>query len=281
MKKALGLTLVLLTLLSLAACSANPSSAATPPAAAAAAEAATSAAAETTAAVGGTYANLSGHSLLIYCGAGMTDPFSEIVSAFEKETGCTMEVTYANAGQDQTQIKTAQEGDLFIAGSADELKPVSDFISGQTDLVKHIPVLAVAAGNPKQITCLKDLTTEGVAVVLGDGESTPIGKIADKALAGQKITEEVEIIARSATAPAVANALITSSCDAVIVWKENAAKDAIEIVGTTDLDPFVKTVPAASLSFSKDEAARSEFLAFLASYAAKAIWAGYGYESMG
>ena len=51
-------------------------------------------------------ASLEGKELNIYCGAGMTDPFQEIADAFEAETGCTMNVTIANAAQIQTQITT-------------------------------------------------------------------------------------------------------------------------------------------------------------------------------
>ena len=37
--------------------------------------------------------------LSIYCGAGMQQPFQEIADAFQEETGCEMNVTYANAAQ--------------------------------------------------------------------------------------------------------------------------------------------------------------------------------------
>lgn len=224
--------------------------------------------------------DLSGKTLLIYCGAGMKDPFAELADTFEEATGCTMQVTYANAGQLQSQINTAQEGDLFVAGAADEVKPVSSYVKESVNLVKHIPVLAVAAGNPKGITGLNDLTGEGITVVLGDAEATPIGKIANKALTDLGILDKVNVIARTATAPAVANAVIMGECDAVVVWKENAGDKAIEIVNTPDLDQYVKTVSAASLSFATDDTARSAFLAFLNSDTAQDIWGSYGYETL-
>ena len=46
--------------------------------------------------------------LSIYCGAGMQQPFQEIADAFQEETGCEMNVTYANAAQIQTQIRESQ-----------------------------------------------------------------------------------------------------------------------------------------------------------------------------
>lgn len=123
---------------------------------------------------------LTGHTLMIYCGAGMTKPFQEIADSFKSATGCVMNVTYANAGQIQSQITTSEEGDMFIAGSAEELKPVESYVSESKALVKHIPVLAVQSGNPKNITSLSSLAGEGIALIIGDVDSTPIGKIAKK-----------------------------------------------------------------------------------------------------
>ncbi len=223
-------------------------------------------------------ADLTGHTLSIYCGAGMTKPFGEIADAFKSQTGCEMEVTYANAGQIQTQINTAQEGDLFIAGSADELTPVKDVVTESKDLVKHIPVLAVKSGNPLGITGLADLADETVRVVLGDADATPIGKIANKALTDAGILDKVNVIARTTTAPAIFNALTLDECDAIIVWKENVTGDSVEIVNTTDMEKYIKTVPAASLSYCDDTEALSAFLAFLDTADATTIWTNYGYE---
>lgn len=222
--------------------------------------------------------SLSGHTLSIFCGAGMTKPFQEIADQFKSDTDCEMEITFANAGQIQTQINTAQEGDLFIAGSADEVKPVQDVVTASKDLVKHIPVLAVKSDNPLEITGLSDLANENVRVVLGDFDSTPIGKIADKALTDIGILDQVNVVARTTTAPAIFNALTMDECDAIIVWKENVTDDSIKIVETTDLDKYIKTIPAASLSYCDDQEALTAFLAFLDSDAAHNIWISYGYE---
>ena len=144
-------------------------------------------------------ADLTGHTLMIYCGAGMTKPFQEIADSFKSATGCEMNVTYANAGQIQSQITTSEEGDMFIAGSAEELKPVESYVSESRALVKHIPVLAVQSGNPKNITSLSGLAAEGVSLIIGDADSTPIGKIAKKALSDAGILDKVQIAASTAT----------------------------------------------------------------------------------
>ena len=225
-------------------------------------------------------ASLEGETLNIYCGAGMTDAFQGIADAFQKETGCTMNVTYANAAQIQTQISTTEQGDFFIAGSADELKPVSDYVASQVDLVKHIPVLAVPADNPANITGLADLANAD-RVLVGDPEATPIGKIAQNALTKLGIWDslmEAGAITTTTTAPQISTALANGEGDAGIVWKENVTDDGAVIVDTADLDPFVKTIPVATLTCASDSAAVQAFSEFLQTDAAWDIWAQFGYE---
>ena len=225
-------------------------------------------------------ADLEGKELNIYCGAGMTDPFQEIADAFEAETGCTMNVTFANAAQIQTQITTTEEGDFFIAGSADELKPVTDYVEQQTDLVKHIPVLAVPADNPKSVTGLADLAN-CERVLVGDPESTPIGKIAQNALTKLGLWDTMmanNVLTTTTTAPQISTALANNEGDAGIVWKENVTDDGAVIVETSDLDAFVKTIPAAQLTCAADADAAAAFSEFLQTDTAWDIWADYGYE---
>lgn len=225
---------------------------------------------------------LEGKSLSIYCGAGMTDPFQEIADAFEEETGCEMVVTFANAAQIQTQITTTEEGDIFIAGSVDELEPIQDYVVESTDLVKHIPVLAVPADNPKNITGLADLA-DCDRVLVGDPESTPIGKIAKKALTKLGIWNELfdaGVLTTTTTAPQIATALANGEGDAGIVWKENVNVDEVVIVDTTDLDAMIKTVPFAELNVAKDVDTVKAFGEFLQTDVAKDIWAKYGYEQI-
>ena len=230
-----------------------------------------------------TTASLAGSALNIYCGAGMTDPFQEIADAFKAETGCEMNITFANAAQIQTQITTTQEGDYFIAGSADELKPVADYVKTSTDLVKHIPVIAVPTANPKGITALGDLANCDT-LLIGDPDSTPIGKIAQKALTDAGIwdsLQEKNAITTTTTAPQIATALASGEGDAGIVWKENVKADGASILETSDMDAYVKTVPAARLTSVANKDAADAFDAFLQTSTANDIWQKYGYELAG
>ena len=222
--------------------------------------------------------DLEGQSLLIYCGAGMQKPFQEIADAFQAETKCEMNVTFANAAQIQTQISETQQGAFFIAGSEEEVKPVSDHVIDSTPLVKHIPVLAVASDNPKGITGIADLAKEDIVTVIGDPESTPIGKIAMKAFTDFGVKDTVHLAATTTTAPQLATVIGMGEADAAIIWKENCNADGVEICDTSDMDAYIKTIPAARLKFDGESEAATAFLDYLNSDAAKEIWQKHGYE---
>ena len=221
---------------------------------------------------------LEGKTLNIYCGAGMTDPFQKIADEFKTETGCEMVITFANAAQIQTQIKTTEEGDFFIAGSKEETKPVEEYVTSSTDLVKHIHVLVVPKDNPKNIASLNDLVNADT-ILIGDPESTPIGKIAKKAFTDAGIFDAVSgKLTTTTTAPQIAAALARGEGDAGIVWKENVKADGATIVADSGMDSYTKVIPAAQLKSVKDAEAAAAFLEFLGSDTAKSIWAEYGYE---
>lgn len=221
---------------------------------------------------------LDGHSLLIFCGAGMKDPFEKIAQQFQESTGCEVQVTYANAAQIQTQINTAKEGDFFIAGSKEEVKPVEDLVQSSKDLVQHIPVLAVASGNPKGITGPADLSSDGIKFIMGDPESTPIGKIANKVISDFQLKDKINIVANTATAPAMIMALEAGEADVALVWQENVKSDKLEIVDSEDMAPYIKIIPAAMLSCTTDEEAQKIFNEYLDTQEVKDIWVEFGYK---
>ena len=49
-------------------------------------------------------------------------------------------------------------------------------------------------------------------------------------------------------------------------------------IDTTDLDNYIKVIPAASLNCSENEESLKEFLNYLDTDEVKAVWEKYGYE---
>ena len=94
------------------------------------------------------------------------------------------------------------------------------------------------------------------------------------------MTDQVTLAATTTTAPQLATVIALGEADAAIIWKENCNTEGVEICQTTDLDKYVKTVPAARLSFAADDPAADAFAEYLAGQEAAGIWAEYGYEQV-
>jgi molybdate transport system substrate-binding protein len=225
-------------------------------------------------------ADLSDQTLQIFSGAGLAEPVQEIADTFKEQTGCEVEIVFGPTGQLITQIQTSESGDILIAGAVDELAAMKDEeITEQVEMVKHIPVLVVQAGNPKNVTSIKDLAD--LEVMLADPEVTPIGKIAVKVFENAGIMDTIDVVANTTTAPLALTAVAEGNADATIVWKENASKnDKVEIVDLEEMAKYIKVVPAVSLSYSVNEDARIAFIEFMTSEEGMAIWAKYGYEAV-
>lgn len=238
---------------------------------------ASSSAASSSASPSAAAASLDGKTLNIYCGAGMKEPFAETAQNFQDETGCTMNVTYANAAQIQTQIETSQSGDIWIAGSTDEAERVSSLTAESVNLVKHIPVIIVPKDNPKNVQSLADLANVDT-LLIGDPDSVAIGKVAKNALTKAGIWDAVaDKVTTTTTAPQISSAIANGQGDAGIVWKENAS-DNVTIVGQADMDKFIKVIPAVVLTTSQDKDTVDDFVDYLESSKAQDVWTKHGYE---
>lgn len=220
--------------------------------------------------------NTNAQSLKIYCDDSMQKPLQEISDLFKDKTGTDVQVTFSSAAQIQSQIKTSQDGNFFIAGSEGDLKAVEEFVTEKKTLAKHIPVLAVQAGNPKGIHNLQDLTKGGIKIAADDPKSTQIGKIAQQAFIDEEIIDKINIL--PTTTQKMTTVLTMKEADAAINWKENCNVDDVEVVKTPDLEPYIKNIPIVRLKFDADNTVASEFEEFLDSDEAHNIWIKYDYE---
>lgn len=223
------------------------------------------------------------NSILVYSGAGLRKPMEELGKMYQEKTGTSVEFSYGGSAQCVTKILTINKGDIFLPGDVAELKPLleKDKITAQKPVVLHIPVLAVPKGNPAGITGLQDLTKPGLKVVLGDVKANPIGKLADRVLKDAGIFEQVEknVVARAATVNELFTYLAMRQADVSIIWEDNlVGNDKLELVQTDGLAKHIKTVPIVSLKCSQNPEAAAQFLNFVSSKEAQAVWAKWGFK---
>ncbi len=222
-------------------------------------------------------------SIHVYCGAGMKKPFLEIAEIYEDEAKVNVDVTVGNAAEIKSQIIESQDGDIWIAGGESELKSLyeKDMVGDVISLVKHVPVVAVSEKSSVNIESPQDLTKPGINAVVGDAESTPIGKIANKFFEKQGIKDKVNIIANTCSSPAMITALQTNEANVAIMFKENAInQEGVIVIDMPEINDHIMTVQAVGLSTSKNTEETADFMKWIETEKPKEIWDKYGYEAL-
>jgi len=222
-------------------------------------------------------------SILVYSGAGLSKPMTEIGKVFESKTGIKVNYNFAGSAQLLSQMELSKEGDVFIPGDLVDMDKAKEkgFATDYKKVVYHIPVIGVPKGNPAQIAELSDLAKPGVKLVIGDEKSCAIGKLAVNIFKKNNLWPAVEknIVAKDATVNEVVTHTAMKQADASIITEDNGinSKD-IEMIAIPESQNLIETVPVGALTFSKQAEAAKQFVEFVASAEGKAIFKNMGFK---
>jgi ABC-type molybdate transport system substrate-binding protein len=129
------------------------------------------------------------------------------------------------------------------------------------------PVIAVAKGNPKKITAIKDLLRPDVKFALADPEAASVGKLTKKLLgqSGQWNAVAKAVKVSLPTVNEITNNVLTSSVDAGIIWDSqvNQHPEKLEMVRIPSFDAAVKEVTIGVLKWTRNSANALRFARYL------------------
>ncbi|WP_292459802.1 molybdate ABC transporter substrate-binding protein [Methanothermococcus sp.] len=226
-------------------------------------------------------------SIHAYVGAGMQQPMDEIGKEFEKKYNIKVNYDYAGSGPLYSKILASNKGDIFMPGAYFYVSELSKrgYIIDCTNITKHIPVIVVKKGNPKNITSLEDLGKPGIKLSLGE-ENIAIGRTFNKILTKAEkdhpsITKKIKnnTVVRGATVKQTLLYVELGQADAAVVWRADAMedKDKVDIVPIDPKYNIIKTVPIAILKTTKNEKNAKLFYDFV-NTKGKEIFKKYGFE---
>lgn len=163
--------------------------------------------------------------LLVYSGAGLKKPMTEIAEVYSEENGTKIEHVFAGSSQLLSQIELTGKGDVFIVGSAKAYKASEE--KGLTypakEVAYHNPIIGVPKGNPANIESLEDLAKPGIKVILGDEKSNAIGDTSQKLIEKTGLTGiNDNVIAKTATINELVVHLESKDADAAIITEDCA-----------------------------------------------------------
>lgn len=228
-----------------------------------------------------------GRELTVCAGAGLIKPMNELIENFENETGAQIQVRYGGSAE-IFGFLTSKECDVFVPGDYyyTEQAMGRNYVFNESveNLTLHVPVIAVPAGNPANISRLEDLAGPGVKLALGDPNGPAIGKVSEAICTQAGVLPAVEnnTIVRTATVNQLLIYIASGEVDAAIIWEDMAswgeASGKLEIVPIPEEQNKIKTIPTAVSVYIEDPELAEAFNTYIAGEEAEDTWEKWGFE---
>ena len=258
-------------LLALTACGSSGSSA---PSASGSSSAAASAAAPTTPAITG--------KVTVFAAASLKNTFTQFGKEFEAaHPGVTVSFNFGGSDTLAASIVSGAPADVFASASTATMTTVttaSDTAAAPVDFARNSLEIAVAPGNPKNITTLAQLAQKSVKVALC-AKTVPCGATAVKALAAAKLTVTPVTYEQDVTSALTKVEL--KEVDAALVYKTDVQGAAGKVTGVDfpEAQQAITDYPIAPLAHAPNSAAAAAFTAYVLSAPAQKELAAAGFQA--
>ena len=224
-------------------------------------------------------------SILVGAGAGLKPVLDPVGKVFTEKTGIKVDYSYLCSAMVLTNMQLTRTGDVLIPGSQYYMDIAVKKGIIDPDTVASagymIPVICVLKGNPKNITCLEDLTKPGLKIGVGEPDALAVGRLTEKMLKKQglydAIMKNVELTAGSATK--LIMPLAMKNLDVVINWLA-VAKAWEAKVDSIKIPPeklAYSVAPIGMTTFSKKKEWTRKYLDFVSSEEGRAMFAKFGF----
>ena len=226
-------------------------------------------------------------SLTVFAAASMKNALDDIDTAYTAKTGVRIVVSYAASSALAKQIEQGAPADVFISADTDWM----DYAIGKKNI--NEPTRVNLLGNSIVLIAPKDSKIDRVAIgpkfdlaklagdgriVTGDVKAVPVGKYAKAALEKLGAWQAAEPkFAMTENVRAALTLVARGEAALGIVYATDAkVEPGVKIIGTFPADSHPAIIyPVAATGTAKPEA--TDYLAFLRSPAAKAIFEKYGF----
>lgn len=186
------------------------------------------------------------------------------------------EINYDGSSTLVTQIQGGAPADVFASADEKNMDKVKDLVTDRVDFATNTLQIAVAPGNPKNITSLADLAKSGIVTVICAPE-VPCGSASQTVL--QKAGVDLKPASEEQNVTAVLTKVESGDADAGLVYKTdvNSAGGKVDGVDFTEASEAVNTYPIAVVKDSKNADAAKAFVDLVTSDQGQEVLAGVGF----
>jgi len=224
--------------------------------------------------------------LTISAAKSLSECLPEVINAYkESNPNVTIDINFGSSGAMRQQIEQGAEVDLYMpAGIKDmNLLEEGDMVASEevVPLLTNQMALIVPAGSESEITSFESLKTmTDFKFAVGEPESVPAGKYGVEVLNSLSIFDQISShILYAKDVREVLTWVETGNADGGIVYLTEALlTDKVDVVEIADPETHTPILyPAAVLKESKNQDLAHDFITFLQTEEASAIFDSYGY----
>lgn len=238
--------------------------------------------------------------LIVFAAASMTETLTELGNSYMAEhEGVTIVFNFESSGTLKTQIEEGADCDIFISAGQKQMNQLDisadpevntaglDFVLADTrfNILENKVALAVPEGNPAGIDSYDDLKAalEDGSVMLAMGNSdVPVGQYTQKILAYFGLDEaalaEAGLITYGSNVKAVTTQVSEATVDCGIIYQTDAFSAGLTVVDTATEEMCGQVIyPAAVMKASENAETAQDFLSYLKSDGADAVFEAVGF----
>ena len=241
--------------------------------------------------------------LVVFAAASMTETLTKLKDVYEAEhPGVTIVYNFDSSGTLKTQIESGADCDVFISAAPKQMNQLDitadpavntaglDFVLSETriNLLENKVALAVPEGNPKGVTSYDSLVEalkEGKVLLAIGNSDVPVGQYTQKIFAYYGLDEaalaQAGALTYGSNVKEVTTQVSESAVDCGIIYATDAFSAGLTVVDTATAEMCGQVIyPAAVLKITKHEEIARDYLAFLTSEAADAVFEAVGFSPM-
>lgn len=241
--------------------------------------------------------------LVVFAAASMTETLTELSNAYmEENPNVDVVLNFDSSGTLKTQIQEGADCDVFISAGQLQMDQLDanadpsvnteglDFVleDSRFDILENKVALAVPDDNPKNINSYDDMKAgfEDGSILLAMGNSdVPVGQYTQKILAYLGLDETALANAGNITygsnVKEVTTQVSEAAVDCGIIYQTDAYSAGLTVVDTATPEMCGQVIyPAAVLNVSKNPDVAKDYLDFLTSDDADAVFEEVGFTAI-
>jgi molybdate transport system substrate-binding protein len=219
--------------------------------------------------------------LTVFAASSLTAAFTTIGTDFESANpGTTVTFNFASSTDLATQIGSEGIADVFASASGTAMDTVEKDpgVDDRQDFATNQLVIVTPSDDPAAISSLQDLAKPGVKVVLA-AEGVPVGDYARQMLEQEGLSKDVlaNVVSNEPDDASVVAKVDSGEADAGIVYTSDISSSDVRGVPIPDEQNVIATYPIAVVTEAPQTDAARSFVSYVTGTEGQATLQRYGF----